>query len=68
LFAANAIESEGMQAMFDANAKPGSVGAFGTGNRSYYTNESMVVYEADGGAPPTATPQDRIPKDGQPIQ
>ena len=66
-FAATPIESEG-PSMFDATAKPSSVGAFGTGNRSYYTNEGMVVYEADGGTPPSSTPQDRIPKDGQPIQ
>jgi prepilin-type N-terminal cleavage/methylation domain-containing protein len=68
VFSAAPIEGEGLTSMFDASAKPGSVGTFGTGNRSYYTNENMVVYEADGGTPPTATPQDRIPKDGQPIQ
>jgi prepilin-type N-terminal cleavage/methylation domain-containing protein len=68
IFAASPVETEGMPPMFDATAKPASVGAFGTGNRSYYTNEGNVVYEADGGSPPSATPQDRVPKDGQPIQ
>jgi type IV pilus assembly protein PilA len=68
VFAATPVETEGMPPMFDASAKPASVGSFGTGNRSYYSNEGMVVYEADGGNPPSATPQDRIPKDGQPIQ
>jgi prepilin-type N-terminal cleavage/methylation domain-containing protein len=66
-YEAIAVEAEG-SAMFDATAKPQKVGTFGTGNRSYYTNETMVVYEQDGGTPPSATPQDRIPKDGTPIQ
>ncbi|HMG34500.1 MAG TPA: prepilin-type N-terminal cleavage/methylation domain-containing protein [Blastocatellia bacterium] len=67
VFTATPIEGEGAS-MFDATAKPSKSGTFGTGNRSYYTNETSVVYEADGETPPSATPQDRIPKDGQPIQ
>ena len=69
IFTATPIDGEGMpQMLYDAAAKPSAVGTFGTGNRSYYTNETNVVYEADGGNPPTATVQDRVPKDGQPIQ
>ena len=68
VFTATPVEGEGFASMFDATAKPGKSGTFGTGNRSYYTNETSVVYEADGDTPPSATPQDRIPKDGQPIQ
>lgn len=60
--------SAGTVSMYDTAAKPASVGAFGTGNRSFYSNEANVVYNNDGGEPPTATPQDRIPKNGQPIQ
>lgn len=67
LFASEAAGGEGLPAMFDTTAKPGSVGSFGTGNRSFYSNETMVVYETEGGEPPTATPQDRVPKDGAPI-
>ena len=66
-FASVALTNEGMPAMFDTTAKPTQVGTFGTGNRSFYSNESMVIYDADGGEPPTATPQDRVPKDGQPL-
>ena len=66
-FATTPIVTEGMPAMFDTTAKPTAVGTFGTGNRSFYSNESMVIYEVEGGAPPTATPQDRVPKDGQPL-
>jgi hypothetical protein len=52
---------------FDTTARPGSTGTFGIGNRSYYSNEIDVVYDADGGEPPMATPQDRTPKNGRPI-
>jgi type IV pilus assembly protein PilA len=68
LYASTPINTEGMPAMFDTNAHPTAVGTFGTGNRSFYSNETMVVFESDGAQPPTATPQDRVPKDGTPIQ
>jgi type IV pilus assembly protein PilA len=60
------IDMEGMRPMFDTTAKPSSIGTFGTGNRSYYSNEALqpTVYEADGDQPPSATPQDRVPKNG----
>ena len=64
-YTSTAINAEGMPSMFDTTAKPQSTGAFGTGNRSFYSNETMSIFEAEGGQPPTATPQDRIPKDGQ---
>jgi prepilin-type N-terminal cleavage/methylation domain-containing protein len=66
-FSTTPLTNEGMAAMFDTTAKPTQVGTFGTGNRSFYSNETMVIYEVEGGDPPTATPQDRVPKDGQPI-
>ncbi len=58
----------GTVSMYDSTAKPSAVGAFGVGNKSFYSNETNVVYDADGGEPPTATPQDRVPKNGQPLQ
>ena len=67
IFLSTPIVTEGMPAMFDTTAKPSAVGTFGTGNRSFYSNESMVIYEVEGGTPPTSTPQDRVPKDGQPL-
>jgi type IV pilus assembly protein PilA len=54
--------------MYDTSAKPTAVGTFGIGNRSFYSNETNVVYDVNGGEPPTATPQDRVPKNGQPLQ
>ena len=67
-FATTPVVVEGLRPMFDTTAKPTSVGTFGTGNRSYYCNEQLgtTVYEAEGGEPPSATPQDRLPKNGQP--
>ena len=68
VYASTPINAEGMPSMFDTGAHPSAGGTFGTGNRSFYSNETMVVYEADGVTPPSATPQDRVPKDGTPIQ
>ncbi|HKA22455.1 MAG TPA: DUF4190 domain-containing protein [Blastocatellia bacterium] len=68
VFVSTPINAEGMPAMFDTTAHPSDVGNFGTGNRSYYSNETMVIYETEGIRPPTATPRDRIPKDGTPIE
>ena len=33
---------------FDTNANPQSAGVFGTGNRSFYSNETYVLYQQDG--------------------
>ena len=65
-FASSPINVEGLRPMFDTTGKPTSTGTFGSGNRAYYSNETLgnTVYEADGGEPPSATPQDRLPKNG----
>jgi type IV pilus assembly protein PilA len=68
VFASTPINADGMPPMFDTTAHPSTIGTFGTGNVSYYSNETMVIFETEGIAPPTATPQDRVPKDGTPIQ
>jgi hypothetical protein len=54
--------------MFDTTARPKEAGTFGTGNQSFYSNETMVVFETEGIQPPTATPRDRVPKNGAPIE
>ena len=48
---------------FDTKATPQSTGTFGTGNRSFYSNETFVVYQLDGGTAPTAAapPANRAP-------
>jgi prepilin-type N-terminal cleavage/methylation domain-containing protein len=68
VFATTPINAEGMPSMFDTTAHPSAIGTFGTGNVSYYSNETQVLFETDGIQPPTASPQDRVPKDGTPIQ
>lgn len=68
VFATTPINVEGMPPMFDTTAHPSTVGNYGTGNRSYYSNETMVIFETEGIQPPTATPRDRVPKDGTPIE
>ena len=39
---------------FDTTAVPQSTGNFGTGNRSFYSNETYVIYQLDGGVAPNA--------------
>ena len=68
IFSCTPINVAGSPPMFDLTARPSSTGKFGTGNLSYYTNETSVIYEAEGGEPPSATPQDRMPKNGNPIR
>ena len=68
IFSCTPIDVKGLSPMFDVTAKPSSTGKFGTGNLSYYSNETSVIYESDGGEPPSATPQDRKPKNGKPIR
>ena len=38
----------GVPSYFNTGANPLSVGNFGTGNRSFYSNETFVVYQQDG--------------------
>ena len=38
----------GVPSYFNTGAHPQSTGNFGTGNRSFYSNETYVVYQQDG--------------------
>jgi type IV pilus assembly protein PilA len=42
------VAAPGVNSGFDANANPESSGNFGTGNRSFYVNETYVVYQVAG--------------------
>jgi competence protein ComGC len=68
MFTTEQVVAEGFAPMFDVTAKPIKAGPLGTGNHSFYSNEMMVVYEAEGAEPPSATYKDRVPKNGRPIQ
>lgn len=63
-FTSTPVEAAGLPPMYDTLAKPTATGLSGMGNVSFYSNENNVIYEAEGGEPPTATPQDRVPKNG----
>jgi type IV pilus assembly protein PilA len=39
------------QSYFDTTCSPLSAGTFGTGNRSFYSNETYVVYQQEGQVP-----------------
>ena len=55
---------------FDTKAEPQSTGNFGTGNRSFYSNETYVIYQKDGATAPTAgtSATVRLPTDGTVIE
>lgn len=53
---------------FDTTAQPQSSGTFGTGNRSFYSNETFVIYALDGGTAPSAAFPVRVPATGAPIE
>jgi prepilin-type N-terminal cleavage/methylation domain-containing protein len=55
---------------FNTRAVPQSVGTFGTGNRSFSSNETFVIYAIDGGAAVdgAAPPGNRAPAGMLPIE
>ena len=64
VFRSEPIFAEGSQAVFDTTAKPTETGTFGTGNRSFGSNETLVVYEAEGAVELKGTPTNRAPVNG----
>lgn len=68
VFASDPLNIENAPAMYDTTARPQSVGLFGTGNRSFGSNETNIIYEAEGSVELKGTPTDRRPPGGTPIQ
>ncbi len=58
---------EGSEPMFDTTAKPVQGGTFGTGTRSFGSNESFIVYEVHGVRELKGTPRNRAPAGGTPV-
>lgn len=56
------------EAMYNATAVPISPGKYGTGSRSFATNETNVIYEAQGAKKLEGTPRNRVPAGGRPLQ
>ena len=59
---------DGSQPMFDTIAKPVQGGAFGTGTRSFGSNETLIVYELEGVMDLKGTPRRRVPEGGTPVK
>jgi prepilin-type N-terminal cleavage/methylation domain-containing protein len=68
VFTADPVIVDNGPSMYDSTAKPQSVGRFGSGNRSFGSNETNVVYEAPGLLDLKGTPNDRQPQGAIPIQ
>jgi type II secretory pathway pseudopilin PulG len=68
LYTTEPIIEKGFPLMFDTTARPVNAGTFGAGNRSFYSNETNVIWEADGGEPPKGTSSDRVPKNGRMLE
>jgi prepilin-type N-terminal cleavage/methylation domain-containing protein len=67
VFTSDPLPSDTPPAMYDTTAKPAAVGMFGTGNRSFGSNETNVLFEAEGSVELRGTPTDRVPAGGQPV-
>jgi type II secretory pathway pseudopilin PulG len=67
-FRSEPVLSGGSEPKFDTIARPVVTGTFGTGNRSFGANETVVVYESEGAVSLKGTPTNRIPAGGTPIE
>lgn len=68
VFVSDSLSVDNAPPMYDTTAKPSSTGTFGTGNRSFGSNETNIVYEADGSVDIKGTATDRRPAGANPIQ
>jgi type IV pilus assembly protein PilA len=60
--------TSGTPSYFDSNCNPQSTGNFGTGNRSFYSNESYVIYFVTGSAAAAGTSSTiRVPTNELPL-
>lgn len=67
LFASEPLVVENAPPMYDTTAKPSATGTFGTGNRSFGSNETNVIYDVEGSVDLKGTATDRRPAGGTPI-
>jgi competence protein ComGC len=68
LFRSEPVLLVGREPMFDTTAKPLETGNFGTGNRSFGSNETFIVYEAEGAVDLKGTARIRIPGGGTRVE
>jgi type IV pilus assembly protein PilA len=63
------VSTAALPARFDASSIPSTYGGIGaTGTRSFYTNESGVIYHQFTGAAPTANASTRVVSPNTPIK
>jgi len=67
IFSTTPVNIGGMPPMFDTTARPIITGRFGTANRSFASNETLVIYVADGSVELRGTPDNREPVGGTPL-
>lgn len=67
LFSAEPVYSSSGTSMFDTTARPLETGTFGTGNRSFASNETFIFYKADGSVDLKGTPGNRVPAGAVPF-
>jgi len=67
-YASDPLTADKGPSMYDTTAKPSAIGTFGTGNRSFGSNETNVIFEADGAVDVKGTATDRRPAGATPIQ
>ena len=68
LFTSTPINIPGMEPKYDTTARPISTGGYGTGNRSFASNETNIIYEAPGSTELRGTAEGRTPRRGTPVQ
>lgn len=68
LFSSEPVISRSAEQMFDTTARPVEAGTFGAGNRSFGSNETLVVYEAEDTVDLKGTTTNRIPLGGTPVR
>jgi hypothetical protein len=68
LFTSTPVDYPDAPAMFDTTAVPLDIEKPGSGKRSFGSNETNVLYEAEGAVVLKGTAEDRHPKGGKAIQ
>ncbi|MFY9611256.1 MAG: DUF4190 domain-containing protein [Blastocatellia bacterium] len=61
LFSSEPVSSDSGPQMFDTTAKPVEAGTYGVGNRSFGSNETLILYESGGSVDLKGTRDNRIP-------
>jgi hypothetical protein len=67
IFSTMPVNIDGTPPMFDTTARPITTRRFGGANRSFASNETLVIYVADGSVELRGTSDNREPVGGIPL-